>query len=256
MIASVASSVACVALGLLHDGGDLREPLGADRAHALEDVVAVVVLRLERRRGFGAAGRLDQLALQLDRLADPRLARLEALGDDLLGDLRRAGLVEAPGVLGAAGLDHHDGDIVVDLAAGDDELERRRVAVLVGGVGDPFALGGVRDAHRADGAVERDAREHQRRRRGVDGEHVVRVLEVGAEDGDDDLGLVAEAVGERRAQRAVDEAAGEDGLVGGTPLAPEERAGDLARRVHALFDVDGEREEVDALAHAVAPRWR
>ena len=36
----------------------------------------------------------------------------------------------------------------------------------------------------------------------------------------------------------------------GTALTTEERAGDLARGVHALFDVDGEREEVDALADA------
>ena len=79
----------------------------------------------------------------------------------------------------------------------------------------------------------------------------MRVLLVGAHDGDDDLGLVAEAVGERRAQRPVDQAAVEDGEIGRAPLTAEERAGDLARGVHALFDVDGEREEVDALTDAL-----
>ena len=86
--------------------------------------------------------------------------------------------------------------------AGHDQLEGRLVALLVGGVGDPGALGGVGHAHGADGAVEGDAREHQGGRGAVDGEHVVGVLLVGAEDGADDVDLVAEAVGERRAQRA------------------------------------------------------
>ena len=40
-------------------------------------------------------------------------------------------------------------------------------------------------------------------------------------------------------------------LVGGLALTTEERAGDLARGVHALLDVDGQREEVDALADAL-----
>ena len=38
---------------------------------------------------------------------------------------------------------------------------------------------------------------------------------------------------------------------GGAALTTEERAGDLADGVHPLFDVDGEREEVDALAHGL-----
>ena len=75
------------------------------------------------------------------------------------------------------------------------------------------------------------------------------VLLVGREDGRDDLGLVAEALREARAQRPVGQPADEDRLVGGLALAAEERAGDLARGVRALLDVDGEREEVDALAH-------
>ena len=93
--------------------------------------------------------------------------------------------------------------------------------------------------------------DHQRRRGGVDRQHVVRVLLVGAEDGRDDLGLVAEAVGERRAQRAVGEAAGEDGVLGRTAFTAEERAGDLAGGVRPLLDVDRQREEVDARTDVV-----
>ena len=72
--------------------------------------------------------------------------------------------------------------------------------------------------------------------------------EVGTHDGGDDLHLVAEALGEARAQRTVGETAGEDGRLAGTTLTTEDAAGDLARRVHALLDVDRQREEVDALA--------
>ena len=82
---------------------------------------------------------------------------------------------------------------------------------------------------------------------GVDGQHVVRVHLVGAEDGADDVDLVAEALGERRAQRAVDQPAGQDGLVRALALPAEERAGDLAGGVRPLLDVDGEGEEVGPL---------
>ena len=96
----------------------------------------------------------------------------------------------------------------------------------------------------------------ERGRGAVDDEHVVRVDQVGAEDGADDVDLVAEPVGEARAQRAVDEAAGQDGLVARLALTTEERAGDAPGGVHALFDVDGEREEVGAFTGRTWPRWR
>src|SRR3712207_7796036 len=51
---------------------------------------------------------------------------------------------------------------------------------------------------------------------------------------DDDLDLVAQALDERRAQRAVDEAAGEDRLRRRAALAAEERAGDAPGGVHPL----------------------
>ena len=231
--------------------GDLGEALGADGLDAGGDLVGVVDLRLPLelvdQPGLGGLG--DQLALGVDRLADPGLGGLEAPGDDLFGHVRRAVLVELPGLLGAAGLDHHDGDVaVVVLATGDDELEGRVVALGVGGVRDPLALGRPGDAHGADGPLEGQARQHQGGRGAVDGDDVVGVLAVDAHDGDDDLGLVAVAVGEARPQRAVDQAAGEDGQVGGPALTPEEAAGDAPGGVHALLDVDRQREEVDALA--------
>ena len=143
-MASVASSVAASRSALAVMVVTLVDAVGADLGDPLGHVGAVVDLRDVGERGR-APGLGDQLALQVDALPDPGLRRLQALGDDLLGHLGRAGLVQLPGGLGAAGLDHHDGDVaVVELATGDDELEGRRVALLVGRMGTPLALGRCR----------------------------------------------------------------------------------------------------------------
>ena len=69
---------------------------------------------------------------------------------------------------------------------------------------------------------------------------------------DDDLDLVAQTLLEGRAQRPVDEAAGEHGLGRGATLATEEASGDLADGIHALFDVDRQREEVELVLRLLA----
>ena len=66
--------------------------------------------------------------------------------------------------------------------------------------------------------------------------------------GDDDLGLVAPAIDEQRADRAVDQAGDQRFLFGRPAFALEVAAGNAARGV-GLFDVvDGQRQEVDAFA--------
>ena len=200
----------------------------------------------------------NQFPLQLDRLADPGLRGLESLGDHGLGHAGSALVVVLEGLLRPAGLDHHDRDVRARLfaerPAGDDELERRGIAFLVGGLRKPGPVDRVRHPDGTDRSVERDARQHQGRRRGVDGEHVMRVDLVGAENRPDDVDLVAEPLGERGAQRPVDQTGGENRLVGRPALPAEERAGDLAGGVHPLFDVDGEGEEVRALTHFSSSR--
>ena len=192
-----------------------------------------------------------QLALEDDGLADPRLGGLQAVGQHLLGHLRGALLVVLEGTLGAAGLHHHDGDlgvvVVTQGPSGHHQLEGRLLALLEGRVRDPLPVEVVGHPDRPDGAVEGDAREQQGGRGGVDGQDVVRVDLVGAEDGAHHVDLVPEPLGERGPQRAVDQPAGQDGLVGGLALPAEERAGDLPGGVGPLLDVDGEREEVGAL---------
>ena len=69
------------------------------------------------------------------------------------------------------------------------------------------------------------------------------VLLVGGEHGDEDLHFVLEPFREQRADRAVDEAAGENLLVRRPSLALEKPTGDLARRVRLLAILDGQGKE-------------
>ena len=231
-------------LGLVGNGLALGDALTACGVDSGEDLVAVVG---RHRVGhlLRCADQGHQLVLELDDLADVLLGELEAVGQHGLVDLGCSGLVDVPRGGGTTGLDHHHGDVAVVVdAPGHDHLERRVGALLVGRVGDPLACGGPGDPRCTDRTVERNARQLQCDRGGVERQHVVGVLHVGAHDGADDVDLVAVPVREHRPQRAVDEAAGEDRRLGRTALTTEERTGDLARGVHALFDVDREREEV------------
>ena len=156
--------------------------------------------------------------------------------------------------LGGLGLDHHDRDVglalVLDDAAGDDHVEDGALELGVRREADPLAVD-QGDADAADRTAERDAGELRRHRCRVDRDDVVEVLRVERHDRLDDLDLVAQALGERRAQRPVDQPAGEDGVLAGTSLTTEERAGDPADGVHPLFDVDGQGKEVQVLFRAL-----
>ena len=64
-------------------------------------------------------------------------------------------------------------------------------------------------------------------------------------DGDDNLGVVLVAVGEERADRAVDEAGNQGLLLARTAFTLEVAAGDLAGGVGLFLVVDGQRKEVE-----------
>ena len=117
----------------------------------------------------------------------------------------------------------------------------------VGRVDDELAADAA-DAHGPDRAAERDLADAQRGRGGRRAEDVGLVLLVGREDRDDELDVVLVALGEERADRAVGQAGGQRGRLGRARLALDEAAGDLARGVHALLELDREREEVEARA--------
>ena len=57
---------------------------------------------------------------------------------------------------------------------------------------------------------------------------------------------------EERAQGAVGQAGGQDGILGGAAFAAEERTGDASAGVHAFFVFHGEREEILPLAGFLA----
>ena len=70
------------------------------------------------------------------------------------------------------------------------------------------------------------------------------VLAVIAEHLGDHVDLVVEALGEQRADRPVDQAAGQRLLLGGAALALEEAARDAPGGREFFLIVDGEREEI------------
>ena len=199
------------------------------------DLVAVRLLEpLGRRRvePLRLAGLRPQLLLCLAELDDLAVSDLERLEQLLLGHLVGAGLDHRQTVLGAD----------------DDQVELGRVlGLLERRVDDELA---VEQPH-ADGpdrAEEGQRRDGQRRGDRVDGEDVVCDDEIGREDRRDALHFVAVALRPERPNRAVGHAGGQDRALGRAPFALEEPARDLPGRVHALLDVDGEREEVRAFA--------
>src|SRR3989442_1388502 len=135
---------------------------------------------------------------------------------------------------------------------GPPHTEGRQVQPLIGGVDLPLPADQPK-AHGPDGTVEGQPGQAHGQAGRIDAGDVVRVGLVHGEDCDDDLDLVAEVWREGGTKGAIGQPRGERGGLGGTPLAPEEPPRDLAGRIHPLLDVDGEREEIDALA---GPRGR
>ena len=142
-----------------------------------------------------------------------------------------------------ARLDHHDRFGGAD----DHDVEQAVAHFGIGGIGDEAAFDQA-DAHRADRAKERNIGKGQGGRSGVDAADIGIVFGVGGEDEGDDLGLALEAFGEHRTDRPVNLAAGENFALAHAPFALDKAAGDASAGIGVLAVVDGEREEVDALA--------
>ena len=211
------------------------DELGLALGEALAELDDRVGLRTDERLLLRLPGRGDELLLEVDRLLELRVAVGDGIGHHVLGqDLR-------------ASLDHHHRFT----RAGDDEVELALVELAVGRVGDELATDAA-DAHAADRAHERDLAHAQRGRRPVQGDDVGVVLLVGREDRQDDLDVVVVALREERADRPVGEAHRQDGRLRWARLALDEAARDLAGGIHSLLVVDGEREEVRALARILA----
>ncbi len=198
---------------------------GIDRLGEVEDRARA---RLEVWRALGLADRLAELLLDVDERLERAMTEQDGLGHHVLGQ-----------ELGAR-LDHHDRVA----GAGDDEVELRLLELAVGRVDDELAVDPA-DAHGADGTRERDLADRQGGRGRDRAEDVGLVLLVGREDRDDQLDVVLVALGEERADGAVGQPGGQGGCLGRARLALDEAARDLARGVHPLLELDGERKEVE-----------
>ena len=173
------------------------------------------------------AARLDERVDELDR----RLLLLVAVDDGAEHHFL--------GQLVGFRLDHqHRG-----FGARDDEVERRGRELGLRRIQHVLAVD-VTDARGADRTVERNARQHERRRRADHRRNVGIDFRIDRQHGRDDLHLVVEAFREERPDRPVDEARGQRFLLGRTTFAAEEAAGDLAGRERLLLVVDRQRKEV------------
>ena len=141
-----------------------------------------------------------------------------------------------------AGLDHDD--LVLGRAQGNVHLGN--LALLGGRVDNGLA---VDDADLAAGynVVERDVGDGDRDGSAQQSDYLGRVVIIVLENGADDGNVVAQVLREERTHRTVDLTRGQDRLLGRTALAAHEGAGDAAYGVHALLEVNGEREKVDAV---------
>ena len=187
---------------------------------------------------------LDDGAVDLLPLGNELVLSLAEGGEGLLAKLHGSEHVVLGDLLGA-GLDHRD---EVGRAA-QLQVQVGVLALLIGGVDDKLAgLHVAADAHAGKRALEGHAAERHGQRSTHDVDDVEGVDLVGDERGGDDVHLVAEAVREARADRAVDHASRERGLLAGTALTLEVATRDAAGGVHLLVEVDGQREEVVILA--------
>ena len=156
-------------------------------------------------------------------------------------------------MLGGFSLDHHDRDVVLDDATSNDHVEGGALELGVRGECHPLAID-QRNTGCTDGTRERQASNLGGHGSGVDRDDVVEDIGVQGHDRDDDLDFVTQSLDKGRTQRAVDETAGQDRVFGGTAFATEERTGDATSGIHTLFNVNGQREEVELILWLLASR--
>ena len=157
------------------------------------------------------------------------MGQLDALHEDVFLDL--VGLR----------LDHDD--LLMSRRDGHEALAG--VALILRGVDDILAIQ-IADIGGRGRAVPGNVGVGDDERRADGGDDLNGVIVVLREDGVGQNDVVAQLFVEQGAHRAVDQTGDQHAAVGGLALAAVERAGDTADSVHALFDLNGQREIVDA----------
>ncbi len=203
---------------------------------------------------FAVEGRRDFLPGDRDLLAAGGFRHVVDGGDDLLDrgvrDVQRLDDLRFRHFLRAR-FDHHE----AVFAARDDEIELALLALLERRVHHVLP---VHQAHPHAGnrLFEGDAGQRERRGCARDGQDVRVVLGIGRQHQRDDLRFVAPARREQGPDRPVDDAAGQDFLLGRLAFALEEAAGNAAGRVGVFAVVHRQRQEVDAFARACGTAGR
>ena len=176
---------------------------------------------------LGLPGELAQLDLRFDEGLDFLAAPFEGVDDHVFG--HEAGFAF-----------HHDQRVG---GGGEHDVQVAFGHFPDGGVQDELPVDAA-DASAGHGLGEGQGRQHDGGGSGRDGEHVGFVFLVGGNDAGEHLHVFGQALGEQRADRAVDEAGNEGFALGGTTdFAAEEAAGDASGGVHALGVFHGQREE-------------
>jgi hypothetical protein len=185
----------------------------------------------QRDVALGLAGLLGQLVDRRDDLLDFFVRVGDGAEELFLGDFFRAAF------------DHHHRIG----SAGDDDFHSAALVLLERRIGDVVALLVASDANGGNVLLERDVADRKCGTGGADRDDVAIETGIGRKDRRDDLHVVAEAVREQRADGAIDLARAEDAVFRRPAFALDVTARDLAGRVHLLFVVAGEGEEVDPL---------
>ncbi len=129
--------------------------------------------------------------------------------------------------------------------ADDHDVDRGLGALGVGRIDDELA---VHPAHTRGsyGGTEGNVGQSHGAGSGVDGHHIRIIFLVGGEDQCDHLGLIAKAVGEQRADGAIDLTRCQNLLLAGPTFALDEAAGDASACIGVLTIIDREWEKIDA----------
>ena len=200
--------------------------------------------------GAGLGLRHDKVDFRLGfaRGGDEFLDRRDDRLDRLVGELQRfdeAGL----GQLVGRAFDHQHVLFVADI----DQIEVRLEHLLDRRIGDELAVD-LADAQRGDRALPRNVGERERGRRAVDHGDVGFMRLIGGEEDAEDLYLVEESGGEKRAAGSVAQAGREDLLLGGTAFTFEEAGGNATGGGVFFPVINGEREVVLAGLHRRSDR--
>ena len=129
------------------------------------------------------------------------------------------------------------------LGAGDHQIQLRGFQVIAGRIQQILAVV-IADPRRADRAVKRHARQRHRRRSADHGDDFRVHLTIQRHHRSDDLHLISEAIGEQRAQRAINQPGGEGFALGRAAFAPEETAGNPACGVSSFLIIHPQRQKI------------